>query len=98
VCETADGRIFIHNASPSGDCVCEFDPDGKFIRSWGKEYNPGAHGMQLRIEGGEEFLYFATTSNHTCAKTNLKGERVFQLEYPKDAKNAASAALLRDAD
>src|SRR5947207_11987098 len=98
VCETADGRIFIHNASPTGDCVCEFDPDGQFIRSWGKEYNPGAHGMQLRKEGGEEFLYFATTSNHTCAKTSLKGERVFQLEYPKDAKNAAGQPCYASAE
>src|SRR5437763_11019712 len=46
ICETADGRIFIHNASV--DSVCEFDPDGKFIRSWGPEYKQGAHGMQLR--------------------------------------------------
>src|SRR4051794_38207288 len=46
--ELADGRILIHNASPTGDCVAEFDPsDGKFIRSWGKEFFPGAHGMQL---------------------------------------------------
>ena len=98
VCETADGRIFIHNASPTGDCVCEFDPQGKFIRSWGKEYSPGAHGMQLRTEGGEEFLYFATTSNHTCAKTDLKGERVFGLEYPKDARNAKGEPCYADDD
>src|SRR5262245_57844811 len=55
VCETADGRIFIHNVSPTGDCVVEFDADGKFIRSWGKEFGGGSHGMQLRKEGGEEF-------------------------------------------
>jgi hypothetical protein len=86
VCETADGRIFIHNASPTGDCVCEFDPNGKFIRSWGKGFSGGAHGMQLRKESGEEFLYFATTSNRSVVKTNLKGEHVFDLlGYPKDA-------------
>src|SRR5689334_12256475 len=32
VCETADGRIFIHSPSKTGDSVAEFDPDGKFIR------------------------------------------------------------------
>jgi DNA-binding beta-propeller fold protein YncE len=88
VCETADGRIFIHNASPTGDCVCEFTSEGKFIRSWGKEFFPGAHGMQLRKEAGEEFLYFATTSNYNVVKTNLKGERVFVIGYPKEARNA----------
>src|SRR5687768_8299758 len=50
VCETADGRIFVHSPSPTGDSVAEFDPDGKFISSWGKEFSKGAHGMQLRKE------------------------------------------------
>ena len=88
VCETADGRVFIHNVSPTDDCVVEFDADGKFIRSWGKEFGKGSHGMQLRKEGGEEFLYFATTGNKQVVKTNLKGEHVFVLEFPNDAKNA----------
>jgi len=85
-CETADGRILIHNVSV--DSVCEFDPDGKFIRSWGEQYKQGAHGMQLRKEAGEEFLYFATTNQHFVAKTTLDGKQLFKLEYPKDAMNA----------
>lgn len=89
VCETEDRRIFIHNASPTGDCVCEFDADGKFIRSWGKQFNPGAHGMQVRKEGSEEFLYFATTGNKKVIKTNLKGEHVLDLGVPMEAKNPA---------
>jgi hypothetical protein len=44
--------------------------------------------MDLRKEGGEEFLYFAPTGMHKVIKTNLKGEKVFELGYPKDAKNA----------
>jgi hypothetical protein len=88
ICETADGRFFIHNTSPTGDCVVELDPEGKFIRSWGKEYGGGSHGMQLRTEGGEEFLYFATTGNKQVVKTNLKGEHVLDLGVPLEAKNA----------
>ena len=94
VCETADGRIFIHNVSPSGDCVVEFDADGKYIRSWGKEFGGGSHGMQLRKEAGEESLYFATTGNREVVKTNLKGERVFTIKgYPKEARDAAGNDL-----
>lgn len=85
VCETADGTILVHSPSPTGDCVIEFDPDGRFIRSWGREFFPGAHGMQLRREGGQEFLYFATSTQHTVVKTDLRGERVFELSYPADA-------------
>jgi hypothetical protein len=86
--EVEDGRIFIHHTGP--DSVHIYDADGKFISSWGGDEMKGAaHGMDLRKEGGEEFLYFALTSQHRVLKTNLKGEKVFELGYPKDAKNAA---------
>lgn len=88
VTETADGRVLIHTPSPTQDTVYEFDPDGKFIRSWGKEFNPGAHGMQLRKEGNQEFLYFATTNQHFVAKTDLDGKEVFRLGPPTEATDA----------
>jgi hypothetical protein len=81
--EVEDGRIFICHNGP--DCVHMYDPEGKFIGAWGDEMKGGAHGMDLRKEGGEEFLYFAPTSQHRVLKTNLKGEHVFELKYPKDA-------------
>jgi hypothetical protein len=85
--EVQDGRIFICHNGP--DSVHIYDPDGKFIDSWGDEMKGFAHGMDLRKEGNEEFLYFAPTGQHRVFKTNLKGEKVFELRYPKDAKNAA---------
>src|SRR3954467_9337967 len=48
VVESQDGRIFVHNASPTGDATCVFDADGKFIKSWGKQFAGGAHGMDIR--------------------------------------------------
>lgn len=96
VCETSDGRIFIHNTSPTGDSICEFDPDGNFIRSWGQQFAPGAHGMQLRKESDGEFLYLAPTSLHKVFKTTLTGEVLFELRYPKDAKNAAGQPCYTD--
>src|SRR3954452_4804493 len=84
--EVADGRIFVCHNGP--DSVHIYDPDGNFITSWGGEMQHHAHGMDLRKEGGEEFLYFAPTGLHKVFKTNLKGEKVFELGYPKDAKNA----------
>ncbi|MEI9962013.1 MAG: hypothetical protein WDM76_13030 [Limisphaerales bacterium] len=32
-----------------------FDADGKFVRSWGKEYKGGAHGLHLSREGKDDF-------------------------------------------
>lgn len=82
VCEDSQGRIYIHNQSEHAMVV--FDPDGKFITSWGKEYAEGAHGLQLSKESGQEYLYLATTSQHTVVKTTLTGEVVWTLGYPKE--------------
>jgi hypothetical protein len=95
--EDAQGRIFIHHTG-APDSVFIFDPDGKFIKSWGKEWCPGAHGMQMRKEGNEEFLYLATTGQHKVVKTNLDGEQVFVLEYPKDAKNAKGEPCYKETE
>ncbi len=46
-----------------------------------------AHGMDLRKEGNDEFLYLAPTGQHKVFKIDLKGEVVMELDYPKDAKD-----------
>ena len=61
-----------------------FDGDGRFIRAWGEEFTPGAHGLQWSREGREEFLYLALTSQHRCVKTTLDGEVVWELTAPID--------------
>jgi hypothetical protein len=86
--EVADGRIFICHNGP--DSVHVYDPDGKFMTSWGGADMQGtAHGMDLRKEGNEEFLYLAPAKSHRIIKSNLKGEKVFEIGYPADAKDAA---------
>src|SRR5256885_16128440 len=61
VCEDSHGNIYIHPtvgaASESNDTIVVFDPKGKFVRSWGKQYKLGAHGLHLRKEGKDEYLY-----------------------------------------
>ena len=96
VVETADKNMLIHNASPTGDCTCVFDPDGKFIKSWGREYSGGAHGMDLRSEDGKEFLYLAPTSMHKVFKTTLDGEVVLKLDFPKLARDVKDGAIVPD--
>jgi hypothetical protein len=100
VVETADGRIFIHNASPTGDTTCIFDPDGKFISSWGQKFDASfqknAHGMDLRKENGAEFLYLANTFNHKVYKTTLDGEVVLELEFPKQARDVKDGSIVPD--
>lgn len=77
------GRIFIH--SQSEHAVMVFDPQGHFIQSWGSWMKSGAHGMDLRVEKGKEYLYFALTGLHLVVKTTLEGEEVWRMGYPRDA-------------
>lgn len=81
--EDSQGRIFIHHTGTPSMLVC--DPDGKVIKTWGKEYAGAAHGLQIRKEGNEEFLYLALTGQHRLVKTTLDGEVVYELKYPKEA-------------
>src|ERR1700730_14201653 len=75
-------RILIHNRSK--DAVVIFDRDGRFIKSWGEDFEQGAHGMLLSKEGSTEYLYLADPERHLVAKTTLDGERIWVLRYPKD--------------
>ena len=48
----------------------------------------GAHGMELRKEGNEEFLYFATTGSTECSRRTSRARRSSSSSYPKEAMNA----------
>jgi hypothetical protein len=84
------GRIYVahtvHPQSSRAEAVVVYDDQGKFIEAWGAEYRGGAHGLDLRKEKGEEFLYHCDTRRRIVVKTNLKGEVVWQAEYPAESK------------
>ncbi len=90
VCEDLQGRIYVFHtvnaASESSDSVVVFDAGGKFIKSWGKEFKGGAHGLHIHKEGSTEFLYLCDTRRGIVVKTTLDGEEVFTLGYPKEAE------------
>ncbi len=82
-----EGLVYIkhqgHGDAPM-DTVVVFDPAGKYVRSFGKEYYPGGHGIDLRKEGGEPFLYLSDIHHRQVVKTTLKGEVVWKRSYPKE--------------
>lgn len=65
------------------DTIVVFDTAGKYVRSFGKEYFGGGHGIDVRREGNQEFLYLSDTKGKV-AKTTLTGEQV----WVKTAPNA----------
>src|SRR5690349_21506078 len=90
VCEDSQGHIYVHhtvnNASESHDSMVVFDSKGKFVKSWGKEFKGGAHGLTIRKEGSQEFLYLCDTKRAVVVKTTLNGQEVFTIGYPKESE------------
>lgn len=63
-----------------------FDPHGKFTRAFGQQFQGGGHGIEVREEGGEEFLYVCAYQQvKSFAKLTLKGETVWEKYAPMDS-------------
>lgn len=61
--------------------VIIYDKSGNLQEVWGTEF-PGAHGLTLNVEGGEDFLYIADNNRHEIIKTTIDGKVVMVLPYP----------------
>ena len=75
----------VHASSSSPDAICIFDPEGKFIRSWGAEFKDGAHGLTLCRESEGEFLYLADFRRGVVKKTSLSGDTVIDFAWPEES-------------
>ena len=83
------GLVYIKHRSKTPqpvDAIVVFDPEGKYVRSFGKEYHGGGHGIDIRKEGGEEFLYLCDVKNRNVIKTTLTGQQVWKMSYPQEPK------------
>ncbi len=80
--EDAKGRLFMLTNETKNN-ILVYDKSGKLLESWGTTY-PGAHGLTLSNEGGEEFLFITDTARHQVIKTDLKGKEVMKLDYPRE--------------
>lgn len=70
--------------------VVVFSPAGALLRSWGKDFRGGLHGMCHRIEDGKEVLYLAHTRRHEVVKCTLDGEVLWTLGWPEASGHYAS--------
>ena len=101
VVEDSQGRIYVHHtvhaSSDSADTMVVFDDRGKFIRSWGREFRGVAHGLHIRREGSDEFLYLTVNAadprrspqpdmQAVVVKTRLNGEIVWKIQGPPDVE------------
>ncbi len=84
------GRLYVihegHTDKPDHPSIFVFDGDGKYIRSFGSQFQGGGHGIEVREEDGQEFLYVCAYQQvKAIAKLDLNGETVWQQHAPMQA-------------
>ena len=83
----SEGLVYIthQGVGKKMDTVLVFDPKGKFVRSFGKEWHGGGHGIEIRKEGTDEFIYLSNTwtPEMKLVKATLKGEVVWKQGRPE---------------
>lgn len=77
--------------------VIFYDKGGKLLGTWGREY-PGAHGMTLVNENGEEFLFLTDHDRHQVYKTTLDGKVLFTLDAPRESGRFPKDAAYKPTD
>jgi DNA-binding beta-propeller fold protein YncE len=80
--EDAKGRLIMCTNETKNNIII-YDKSGKLLEAWGTTY-PGAHGLTVGNEGGEQFLLLTDTARHQVIKTDLKGKEIFKIDYPKE--------------
>src|SRR5690606_31648638 len=81
--EDAAGRLILLTNETKNN-VLIYDKSGKLLEVWGTDY-PGAHGLTLADEGGEQFLFITDTNRNQVIKTDLKGREILKLDYPRES-------------
>ena len=71
-----------------------YDRSGKVLDSWTVNY-PGAHGLSIVDQGGEEFLFITDPDSNRFCKTTLKGKKLLEFSYPKEIKDYTSASQFK---
>jgi hypothetical protein len=82
-----------------------FDSAGKFVRAFGHQFQGGGHGLEVRTEGKDQFLYVTGYQQlKNFAKLTLRGELVWEKRapmesglYPKDEDTKPTKRWGRDA-
>lgn len=87
--QDSKGRIILLTNETKNNIII-YDKKGKLIKTWGTEY-PGAHGLTLFNENGEEVLFICDNNRHQVIKTTLEGRVLLTLDYPKETGEYSKA-------
>ncbi len=87
----ADGSLYVihegdHQKYADHPNIFVFDSAGRYVRSFGSQFQGGGHGLEVRTEGSEQFLYVCCYQHKkTFAKLTLKGEVIWQKYAPMES-------------
>jgi len=76
------GRIVMLTNHTKNNVII-YNKKGNLKEVWGTEY-PGAHGLTLHVEGGEDFLYITDTLRNEVIKTTINGKEVQTFSFPEN--------------
>jgi len=76
------GRIILLTNETKNN-ILVYNKSGKLLHTWGHEF-PGAHGLTLHNENGDDFLYITDTSLNQVYKTTIDGKLLMTIDYPAD--------------
>jgi hypothetical protein len=95
-----EGLIYVKHRTKTAelmDAILVFDRKGKFVRSFGREFHGGGHGVDIRKDGNTEFLYLCDNKGY-IAKSTLRGEIVWKQTAPKiDVYDGAKPFVVKKA-
>lgn len=86
----AEGLLYVihegHANKKDHPSIFVFDQKGKFVRAFGERFQGGGHGIEVRKEGTEEFLYVCSYQQvKSFAKLTLKGNTVWENYAPMES-------------
>ncbi|MEZ4958973.1 MAG: 6-bladed beta-propeller [Saprospiraceae bacterium] len=87
------GRIVLLTNHTQNNVII-YDKSGQLLEVWGTEF-PGAHGLTLHVENGEDFLYITDYERHEVIKTTIDGKVVLVLPYPAETGRYGKADLYK---
>lgn len=76
------GRIILLTNETKNN-VLIYNKSGKLLDAWGHDF-PGAHGLTLAKEGGQESLFITDTNRNQVFKTTLAGKVLMTIDCPME--------------
>ncbi len=78
-----DAKDRVYFNTDTENAVMIFEQDGTFVKSWGKEFKGGSHGMKIAKEGDKEVLWLCHLGRSEVVKCTLDGEVQMTIPFPE---------------